>query len=113
MKEDVSDKLEAAADVALSVIKEVLEARDHGPGALRLARIATGTVSNYAHMVSARSSRERTVVSLVTHAADTTDEFRRLVTAALPGHPVSNALAIEAPKQAIIRKGSKRNRNGR
>jgi hypothetical protein len=86
------DAIEETAKEGLAVLKEVLKERNTEERTLTLARIAATSVSNFTRMYQAQSAREATLVTMMGHVADTTEEFRRLVLAALPASPVAKAL---------------------
>lgn len=92
MKPATYDAIEDAAFEGAKVLKEVLEQRDISDGQLALGRMAGSAIASLAKLYQATSSREATVVQILTHASPDAGEFRRLVVAALPGSNVGKAL---------------------
>ena len=87
------DAIEDVAKESLAVLKEVLKERSTDDSRLTLARIAATSVSNFTRLYQANSAREATMVTMMSQAAGDSEEFRRLVIAALPASPVARALA--------------------
>jgi hypothetical protein len=92
MEATTYDALEDTAKEGLGVLREVLKERNTEEPMLVLARIAATSVSAFTRVYQANSAREATLVTMMSQAAGGTEEFRRLVQAALPASPVAKAL---------------------
>lgn len=84
--------IEETAKEGLAVLKEVLKERNTDEPMLTLGRLAATSVSNFTRIYQANSAREATMVTMMGQAAETSEEFRRLVRATLPASPVAKAL---------------------
>lgn len=85
--------IEEAAKEGALVVRDLLKQRSASDEELALARIGATAMSNYAKIYQANAGREATMVTIIGRAAESGEEFRRLVGASLPASPVTKALS--------------------
>jgi hypothetical protein len=109
MKNETYDAYEKAGRMGAEILAEVLGSGQEDEPNLSRARIATSAMSSFAKLYQAQSAREATVVTIISRAAPTTEEFRRLVGSALPGSNVAKAIqegpSIPQPSTAELSQG--------
>jgi hypothetical protein len=101
------ESMEEVAREGLAVLRDALRARTRDDAELKLARIASTSFAAYTRMLQVQSAREATMVTMMTHSSETAEEFRRLVSASLPGTPIAAALTNGTERSRASRSGAK------